>query len=189
MWSGALFALNALSNLGLALALAWVLPASAFGAFTVYFAAALLLGNLAFDWVRLSAIRFYTPPARSQEPALRATLDFAFCASTGLALALAILVTLSGALPVPSPASLLALFAITAANAAFEYWTALCRARFDARRYAVMVMGRSLFTFALVVPVALFSASFVMTSFALAVAIVPSVLFGAIRLKDEEALS
>lgn len=187
MWSGALFALNALSNLGLALALAWVLPASAFGAFTVYFAAALLLGNLAYDWVRLSAIRFYTPPARSQEPALRATLDFAFCASTGLALALALLATLSGALPQPSPASLLALFAITAANAAFEYWTALCRARFDARRYAVMVVGRSLFTFALVVPVALFSASFVMTFFALAVAILPSVLFGAIRLKDEEA--
>src|SRR5580692_9716565 len=85
MWSGALFALNALLNLGLALALAWALPASAFGAFTVYLAAALLLGNLAYDWVRLSAIRFYTPLARTREPALRATLDVAFCASTGLA--------------------------------------------------------------------------------------------------------
>ena len=48
MWSGALFALNALLNLGLALALAWALPASAFGAFTVYFAAALLLGESRF---------------------------------------------------------------------------------------------------------------------------------------------
>ena len=160
MWSGALFALNALLNLGLALALAWVLPASAFGAFTVYFAAALLLGNLAFDWVRLSAIRFYTPPARSQEPALRATLDFAFFASTGLALALAVIATLTGALPEPGPASLRALFALTAANAAFEYWTALCRARFDARRYAVMVGARNVFTFGLAIPVALLSASF-----------------------------
>ncbi len=188
MWSGALFALNALSNLGLALVLAWMLPASAFGAFTVYFAAALLLGNLAFDWVRLSAIRFYTPPARSEQPELRATLDFAFCASTGLALALAILATLTGALPEPGPASFMALFALTVANAAFEYWTALCRARFDARRYAVMVMVRSLLTFTLVIPVALFSASFVMASLALAAAILPSVAYGAMQLKDKEAL-
>jgi O-antigen/teichoic acid export membrane protein len=189
MWSGALFALNALLNLGVALALAWALPASAFGAFTVYLAAALLLGNLAYDWVRLSAIRFYTPLARTREPALRATLDVAFCASTGLALALAIIATFSGALPEPSPASLAALFAVTAANAAFEYWTALCRARFDARRYAVMVGARSLLTFGLAVSVALLSASFVTTSFALAVAILPSVLYGAMRLKDKEALA
>jgi O-antigen/teichoic acid export membrane protein len=189
MWSGALFALNALLNLGLALALAWALPASAFGAFTVYFAAALLLGNLAFDWVRLSAIRFYTPLARIQEPALRATLDVAFFASTGLALVLAVIATLTGALPEPGPASLGALFALTATNAAFEYWTALCRARFDARRYAVMVGARNVFTFGLAISVALLSASFAMTAFALAAAIFPSVLYGVMRLKDREALS
>src|SRR5580704_18013343 len=186
MWSGALFALNALLNLGLALALAWALPASAFGAFTVYFAAALLLGNLAFDWVRLSAIRFYTPLARIQEPALRATLDVAFFASTGLALVLAVIATLTGALPEPGPASLGALFALTAANAAFEYWTALCRARFDGRRYAVMVGARNVFTFGLAISVALLSASFAMTAFALAAAIFPSVLYGVMRLKDRE---
>ncbi|MBV8450331.1 MAG: lipopolysaccharide biosynthesis protein, partial [Hyphomicrobiales bacterium] len=139
MWSGALFALNALLNLGLALALAWSLPASAYGAFTVYFAAALLLGNLAYDWVRLSAMRFYTPVARLKEPSLRATLDIAFFASTGLALALGTIFSVCGFLPESSPESLGALVVLTAANAAFEYWTALCRARFDARRYAVMV--------------------------------------------------
>ncbi|MBV9520273.1 MAG: oligosaccharide flippase family protein [Hyphomicrobiales bacterium] len=187
MWSGALFALNALLNLGLALALAWALPASAFGAFTVYFAAALLLGNLAYDWVRLSAMRFYTPVARTKEPQLRATLDAAFCASTGIALTLAIIVAVSGFLPETSLASLVALVAVTAANAAFEYWTALCRARFDPRRYAIMVVARSIFTFGFVVPVALFTGSFVTTCFALAVATLPSITYGVLRLKDKEA--
>jgi O-antigen/teichoic acid export membrane protein len=187
MWTGALFALNAFLNLGLALALAWALPASAYGAFTVYFAAALLLGNLSYDWVRFSAVRFYTPLARAKEPALRSTLDVALCASSGFAVALAFVIAVSGALPERSPASLAALLAVTAANAAFEYWTALCRARFDARRYAVMVIARNVFTFGLTVPVALFTSSFLMTLFALAAAIVPSVVYGATRLKDKEA--
>ncbi|MBV9567436.1 MAG: oligosaccharide flippase family protein [Hyphomicrobiales bacterium] len=187
MWSGALFALNALLNLGLALALAWALPASAYGAFTVYFAAALLLGNLAYDWVRLSAMRFYTPVARTREPQLRATLDTAFCASTGIALALAIIAAVTGFLPQASGASLIALVALTASNAAFEYWTALCRARFDPRRYAVMVVARSIFTFGFAVPVALLSLSFVATCFALAIATLPSIFYGVARLKDKEA--
>src|SRR6516225_6958395 len=96
MWTGALFALNALLNLGLALALAWALPAGAYGAFTVYFAAALLIGNLSYDWVRFSAMRFYTPQARA---GLRATLDLSLFASTGLAVLLAAAMAGSGALP------------------------------------------------------------------------------------------
>ncbi|MBV9975356.1 MAG: hypothetical protein JO105_08185 [Hyphomicrobiales bacterium] len=187
MWSGALFALNALLNLGLALALAWALPASAYGAFTVYFAAALLLGNLAYDWVRLSAMRFYTPVVRLKEPSLRATLDIAFFASTGLAFVLGTIFSICGFLPESSPESLGALVVLTAANAAFEYWTALCRARFDARRYAVMVVARSIFTFGFAVPVALISQSFVATCCALAAAILPSIVYGMMRLKDVRA--
>src|ERR1700726_1547122 len=104
MWTGALYALNALLNLGLALALAWALPASAYGLFTVYFAAALLVGSLSYDWVRVSAVRFYTPLARVTEPALRATLDVSLAASTGFAVVLALVIAVSGTLPEGSPA-------------------------------------------------------------------------------------
>jgi O-antigen/teichoic acid export membrane protein len=187
MWTGALYALNALLNLGLALALAWALPASAYGAFTVYFAAALLVGSLSYDWVRVSAVRFYTPLARVTEPALRATLDVSLAASTGFAVVLALVIAVSGTLPEVSPASLAALVAVTGANAAFEYWTALCRARFDARRYGVMVASRNILTFGLAMPVAALTGSFVLTLFAFAAAIVPSALYGAMRLKDKEA--
>ncbi|MFI5012404.1 MAG: lipopolysaccharide biosynthesis protein [Hyphomicrobiales bacterium] len=187
MWTGALFALNALLNLGLALALAWALPASAYGAFTVYFAAALLVGDLSYDWVRFSAVRFYTPVARVSEPALRATLDVSLAASTGIMIALAMLISVSGALPAISAGAFVGLIAVTGANAAFEYWTALCRARFDTRRYAVMVVTRNVLTFGLTVPVAALTGSFTMALAAFAVAVVPSVLYGAARLKDKEA--
>src|SRR5450631_4330218 len=122
MWTGALYALNALLNLRLALALAWVLPASTYGAFTLYFAASLLISHLSFDWIRSSAMRFYTPVARATEPALRATLDVSMGASTGLAIALALVFAAFGVLPEASPVSLAALVAVTAANAAYEYW-------------------------------------------------------------------
>jgi len=187
MWTGALFALNALLNLGLALALAWALPAGAYGAFTVYFAAALLIGNLSYDWVRFSAMRFYTPQARATEPGLRVTLDLSLFASTGLALLLAAGMAGSGALPEASPAAAAALLAVTGSNAAFEYWTALCRARFDTRRYGVMVAARNLLTFGLTVPVAAYTGSFVATLFAFAIAVVPSILYGVVNLADKEA--
>jgi O-antigen/teichoic acid export membrane protein len=187
MWTGALYALNALLNLGLALALAWVLPASTYGAFTLYFAASLLISHLSFDWIRSSAMRFYTPVARAAEPALRATLDVSMGASTGLAVALALVFAAFGVLPEASPVSLAALVAVTGANAAYEYWTALCRARFDVRRYAVMVAVRNILTFGFTVPVAVLTGSFALCLIAFAAAILPSALYGALRLRDKEA--
>src|SRR5260370_13334462 len=163
MWTGALYALNALLNLGLALALAWALPASAYGAFTVYFAASLLAGHLAFDWVRSAAMRFYTPVARATEPQLRATLDVSMAASSAIAVALCLAIAASGILPEASLAALAAIIAVTGANSAFEYWTALCRARFDTRRYAVMVAARNILTFPLAFPVPPLTGPFLMT--------------------------
>jgi O-antigen/teichoic acid export membrane protein len=187
MWTGALFALNALLNLGLALALAWVLPAASYGAFTVYFATALLIGNLAYDWARFGAMRFYTPRARLAEPSVRATLDASFLASTGIALALVIAFAVTGALPEASLASLGALLAVVAANAGYEYWTALCRARFDTRRYAVMVVARNALTFGLAVPVAALSGSYVGTMAAFAAAVAPAIVYGVVKLRDPSA--
>ena len=187
MWTGVLYAVNALLNLGLALALAWVLPAATYGAFTLYFATSLLISHVSFDWIRSSAMRFYTPLARAQEPALRATLDFAMACSTGLVAILALLFAALGVLPEASPLALVALVAVTLTNAAFEYWTALCRARFDIRRYAVMVASRNFLTFGLTVPVAALTHSFALSLIAFAVAILPSALYGALNLHDKAA--
>jgi O-antigen/teichoic acid export membrane protein len=187
MWTGALYAANALLNLGLALALAWVLPASTYGAFTLYFATSLLISHVSFDWIRSSAMRFYTPLARAQVPELRATLDVAMAYSTGVTVTLAIAFVALGFMPEASPLALFALIIVTLSNAGFEYWTALCRARFDARRYAVMVGLRNVLTFGFAVPVALFTHSFALSLIAFAVAIVPSVLYGARQLADKEA--
>jgi hypothetical protein len=187
MWTGALFALNALLNLGLALALAWALPAPAYGAFTVYFASALLIGDLAYDWARFGAMRFYTPTARLAEPQIRATLDTSFVASTGLAVALVIAFALAGALPKASLPSLAALLGAVAANAGYEYWTALCRARFDTRRYGVMVAARNALTLGLAVPVAALSQSYTATLAAFAVGVVPSIIYGIVKLRDPAA--
>src|ERR1700733_13660893 len=115
MWTGALYAINALLNLGLALALAWVLPASTYGAFTLYFATSLLISHVSFDWIRSSAMRFYTPLARAREPALRATLDVAMGWSTGITVTLAFLVAAFGLLPEASPLAFVALISVTAA--------------------------------------------------------------------------
>src|SRR5215475_1138613 len=103
MWTGVLYAANALLNLGLALALAWVLPASSYGAFTLYFATSLLISHVSFDWIRSSAMRFYTPLARAEQPALRATLDVAMASSTSLTLALALVFAVLGLLPEADP--------------------------------------------------------------------------------------
>ena len=77
-------------------------------------------------------------PALSTNPTVNGSFHYRtfssnpLFASTGLLLALTAIVALTGALPEASPAALAGLIAVTGANAAFEYWTALCRARFDA---------------------------------------------------------
>src|SRR4051812_6045563 len=117
MWFGILFALNALLNLGLSLVLAWVLPSEVYGVFVIYFAAALLIGNLAYEWIRVSAVRFYVPTVGAGDLRLRATLDVAMACSTGLAVAFASLIAACGGLPRADLAALGGLIALTAANA------------------------------------------------------------------------
>ena len=95
--------------------------------------AGLLFGATAvFDWIRFSAMRFYTPQSRRDEPGVRATLDLAFLSSAPLAAAAVALVAVVNWLPGLTPAATLALVALTIGNARpsiLRRWRATCCAR------------------------------------------------------------
>ena len=63
-----------------------------YGRFALAYATAIFVQTGFFDWIRLGATRFYSAGVVSEEPALRATLDFGFAIITpGLRRALCLL--------------------------------------------------------------------------------------------------
>ena len=46
-----------------------------YGRFAIAFAVSVMINSAGFDWIRLSAIRFYSERARLERPEVRATLD------------------------------------------------------------------------------------------------------------------
>ncbi len=143
------FILNAGLNFVLGLALAAVLGPAEYGRFAVASMVAVVLGTACFDWLRLSATRFYTDAGRTRDPALRSTLETgwwgaasAILAGAAVCAALRLGAGLSGA-------ALAATAALAVANGRFDLSTALCRARFLERPHAVLMMGRNALAFAL----------------------------------------
>lgn len=187
MLAGALFALNAVLNLALMLALARVMPAEAYGALATWTAAALLVATAMFDWVRFSAMRFYTPGARARDPGVRATLDAAFMLSA----APCILVVLSAAvwrwLPGLSYEGAAVLALLTIGNAGSEYLAALARTRLEGGAYARLIGLRHVATFGIALPVAAAAGDPLVAMLALSVAVWPSVVYGGLALRDRDA--
>lgn len=143
------FILNAGLNFVLGLALAAVLGPAEYGRFAVAAMVAVVLGTAGFDWLRLSATRFYTEAGRTGDPALRSTLEAGWW---GAALAILAGAGLCGTLRFGAGLSGLALAAtavLAVANGRFDLSTALCRARFLERPHAVLMMGRNALAFAL----------------------------------------
>src|SRR3954453_242854 len=187
MTAGLLFGLNAALNLILMLALARAMPADAYGSLATWTAGALFFATAVFDWIRFSAMRFYTPQSRRDEPGVGAALDLAFLSSAPLAAAAVALVAVVNWLPGLTPAATLALVALTIGNAASEYLAALARNLLRTRVYARLIMLRHSAVFAVVVPVAAFTRDPVWTLAALALAVWPSVIVGAVALQDADA--
>ena len=69
------FAINALFNFLVGLLVAKFLGPAEFGRFALAMATAVLVNSGCFDWIRLSAVRFYSARTRAEAPAVRATLD------------------------------------------------------------------------------------------------------------------
>ena len=66
---GLAFVSNALFNFLVALLVARFLGPAEFGRFAIAWAGAVLINTAGFDWLRLSAVRFYSQRVRRDEPA------------------------------------------------------------------------------------------------------------------------
>lgn len=138
------FGINAVANFALGLGVAWFLGAEQFGIYALIVAGGMVLQTLLFEWLRLSANRFYGKKQAEADPNLYATLNF----GTGLVaialsvIAIALYVT-DGAFGIAATVAALAPLA-SIASGLFDYRSAIARARFDNRRYAMIVIVKNL---------------------------------------------
>jgi O-antigen/teichoic acid export membrane protein len=145
------FALNAGLTFALGLAVAKFLGPETFGRYAVALAVASVVNTAAFEWLRLSATRFYSDRTRRDDAGVRATLTLGYAA---IVLTLAALLAAAALLRLDLglPTGLLA--AATVAGVAmglFDYQAALARARFLDRTYAALVLAKNALAFALMV--------------------------------------
>lgn len=143
------FVLNAGLSLALGLALAGLLGPEDYGRFAAGSTVAVVLGMSLFDWLRLSATRFYGEGTRQGEPSIRATLNVAYAALAGLLVAgtgVAVALRFDFGL---GPALLAAAALGGLAIGGFDFYSALARARFLDRSYAVLVISKNVLAFGL----------------------------------------
>lgn len=134
------FISNALFNFLVALLVAKFLGPAEYGRFAIAWASAILINTVVFDWIRLSAVRFYSNRARVERPAVRATLDACFGALAFLVGLVALTLALDG-VALPLSPGLIAMTALTGVTLGlYELRTALARARFFNRAYIEIVL-------------------------------------------------
>jgi len=141
---GIAFALNALANFMVGLLVAKFLGPTEFGRFAIAFAVAVIINSAGFDWIRISAVRFYSERARLERPEVRATLDDCVATLAFLVSLVVLAITLSG-VRLPLSPGLLAMAAATGvASGLYDYSTALARARFLDKTYTGIIIVRNL---------------------------------------------
>ncbi|MCC3245713.1 lipopolysaccharide biosynthesis protein [Methylocystis sp. WRRC1] len=134
------FLVNTITNFFIGLVVAKFLGPEEYGRFALAFAIAVVVQTALYDWLRLSATRFYSERTRDSAPAVRATMDASFLGVTlFLFLSTGLYALIGPELDFESDLILLALLTATA-NGLFDYSTALARARFHDHAY-----GRLLF--------------------------------------------
>jgi O-antigen/teichoic acid export membrane protein len=148
---GFAFASNALFNFLVGLLVAKFLGPAEFGRFAIAAATAVLINSGGFDWIRLSAVRFYSARTRADRPQVRATLDACFAACTGI-VGLAVVALIFAGLNLALTPGLLAMAAATGAFSAFyDFRTSLARARFHDGAYARIIIVKNVLGLALTV--------------------------------------
>lgn len=147
----AAFVLNAGLNFVLGLLIAKLLGPADFGRFALATTGAIVLNTVLFEWLRLSATRFYSGRVRIDEPWIRHGLDRAYLRiGIGLLAAAAI----CGGLGFPGGPDGRAMVLCGTGLAAlgigvFDYHAALARARFDGRLYLGLVAVKNGLAFAM----------------------------------------
>ncbi len=140
---------NILFSFVIGLIVAKFLGPEEYGRFALAYATAIFVQTGFFDWIRLGATRFYSERIRSEEPAVRATLDFGFAIITLSLAAGSSLLLLSG-IKFPLSYGLIALaLGAGLANGVFDYHTALVRARFDDRLFTRILLVKNMAALAL----------------------------------------
>ena len=135
------FLLNAGLNFAVGLVIASLLGPTSYGHFAVWASTGALLATGLFDWLRLSTARFYGDAQQQAAPALRPTLDATYMVFIALLVGGGVVAVALPALGLT--AALVGAVVFTAvANGAFDFRTALARARFRDRDYAVLVIGK-----------------------------------------------
>jgi O-antigen/teichoic acid export membrane protein len=115
-----------------------------YGRFALAFATAGMVQMAFFDWLRLGATRFYSERVRSEDPALRASLDASFGVIAVCLLAGGAMLLFSGVSFSLSNGLIGLAIAASIANGFFDYNTALVRARFHDRLYTRLIVVKNI---------------------------------------------
>lgn len=143
------FGLNAVFNLAIGLLVARFLGPAEFGRFALALALAAVAQLIAFDWLRLSALRF--APASASGGAAAASLNLAFAMLAGAGGTLALILWVAD-VESPVAAPLLALsLGCAVANGLFDFRCARLRACFDDAAYARLMLAKNILGLALTV--------------------------------------
>lgn len=181
------FIVNSLLNFVIGICVAKFLGPAEYGRFALAVAIAAVIQSFLLDWLRMSAIRFYSEHDRYDHPEIRATLDVIVQAATAVALAVALGLMLSG--PHLPASSNIVVFAIVVAvgNGLFDFTTALARARFLDRPYVRLVVSKNLLSIALTVGGAWYSGSAAVALVGLTLSVAGSLALNRAALADPNA--
>lgn len=143
------FIINSLLNFVLGIVLAKFLGPDDFGRYAIAMALAVLVNSVLFDWIRLSAARFYSERTRAERPSLRGTLDFLIASMSFATFGLLAAAVLIGAdFRVPTRLACAATVA-GVCMALFDFTSTLARARFLDRSYSLLVIVKNIAAFIL----------------------------------------
>jgi len=145
------FVINAGLNFVLGLLIALFLGPAEFGRYAIGAAIIVLVNTALLDWVKLSAVRFYSLKSREAQPEIRATLDV-LAAGISIALSGLLVAAVVAGIDFKLPAMLLAAAVLGGIGAGlFDYHGAIARARFLDAAYAKLVIVKNLVALVLMV--------------------------------------
>jgi O-antigen/teichoic acid export membrane protein len=145
------FVINAGLNFVLGLLIAYYLGPAEFGRYAIGAAIIVLVNTALLDWVRLSAVRFYSLTTRETQPEIRATLDL-LVAGISISLAALLVAAVAAGVDFRLPAMLLSAAVLAGIGAGlFDYHGAIARARFLDAAYARLIIVKNLMALVLMV--------------------------------------
>ncbi len=145
------FVINAGMNFVLGLLVALFLGPDEFGRYAIGAAIIVLVNTALMDWLKLSAVRFYSQAARQTQPEIRATLDV-LAAGISLSLCALLVAAVAAGIDFRLPAMLVSAAVLAGITAGlFDYHGAIARARYLDAAYARMMLVKNLLGLVLMV--------------------------------------